>query len=98
LLVVGTRGKNISPVFRKPGENACDLGGSFPLAQYHFRHSIAQGAVMIDLGESKILKWKMAQTIDRVVRRDRALANLLEKTADGFGVQVEPSRPFFGQT
>jgi len=44
--------------------------------------------MMIDLGESKIFKWKMPQAINSIIWGDRALANLLEELSDGFGVQL----------
>ncbi|HEV2470028.1 MAG TPA: hypothetical protein VGS78_12610 [Candidatus Sulfotelmatobacter sp.] len=42
---------------------------------------------MIDLRKAEIFKRKMPEAIDGIVRRDLALANLLEQLADGFGVQ-----------
>ena len=41
---------------------------------------------MIDFGEAEIFEGQMAQAIDGVVGREFALADLLEKFADGFGV------------
>ena len=66
--------------------------GVFPWPEDHFGHSVAQRAMVIHLGESQIFEWKMAQAVDRVVGRKLAPADLLEKFADGFGVQ-ESTQP-----
>ena len=42
---------------------------------------------MVDLGEAEILEGQVTQTRDRVVGREFARAHLLEKLADGVGVQ-----------
>jgi hypothetical protein len=63
------------------------LRRSLPFSQHNFRHSSAQRAVVIDLGESEIFEGKMAQARDRVVGRDFAFADSVEELADGFGVQ-----------
>jgi hypothetical protein len=74
-------------VLREPGENPGDLRGSFPFPKNHLRHSRTKRAVMIDFCKPEIFEWQMSQAIDRVVRRKGAISNLLEKLADGFGVQ-----------
>src|SRR5271169_615747 len=43
--------------------------------------------MMIDFGEAEVFEWEMPQARDGVVGRELALAHLLEKLADGFGVQ-----------
>lgn len=43
--------------------------------------------MVVDLGESEIFKRKMAQAIHGLIGSDRAIADLLEKLADGFSVQ-----------
>src|SRR6476646_5603796 len=48
--------------------------------------------MVIHLGESKVLEGEMPQTLDSLVGRKLALADLLEKFADGIGVQEALSR------
>lgn len=43
--------------------------------------------MVIDFGEAEIFKRQMPQAIDRVVGSESPSADLLEKFADGFGVQ-----------
>jgi hypothetical protein len=62
------------------------LQWSLTLPKDHFGHPGAEAAMMIDLGESQIFKWQVAQTFDGIVRSDFSLAHLIEKFADGFGV------------
>ena len=44
--------------------------------------------MMIDFGESKIFKRQVTQPINGFIWSQCALTNLLEKLADGFGVQA----------
>jgi hypothetical protein len=88
LFISGASGKNIAAMFREPRENPRNLRRSLPFPKDHFWHSSAQRAVMVDLGEPEIFEGKMAQTIDRFVRRNCAFADFLEKLANGFCVQV----------
>jgi hypothetical protein len=74
-------------VFGEAGEDFCDLHRGLAFSENDFGHAGTQGAVMIDLGEAEIFEREMAQARDRVVGRELALAHLLEKLADGFGVQ-----------
>jgi hypothetical protein len=43
--------------------------------------------MMIDFGEAEIFEGQMTQASDGIVGREFAFADLLEKLADGFGVQ-----------
>ena len=47
--------------------------------------------MVIYLGEIQVFKRKMAQALDSIVRREFPLAYLLEKFANGFGVQKKHS-------
>ena len=68
-------------------ENRRYLHRSFSFSENHLWHSDPQSAVMVHLRKAQVLKRKMAQLLDRVVGRDLAGADLLEKLANGFGVQ-----------
>ena len=47
--------------------------------------------MVVNVGESQIFKGEMAQAVDGGVWRKRALADLVEKFADGVSVQKELS-------
>jgi len=83
----------------EPRKNPCDLRRSFPFSENDLGHSCAQRSVMIDFGESEIFERQMAQAIDCVVRGNLTFADLLEKLADGFGVQeaLSSQHPAFSQ-
>ncbi|MFZ0733260.1 MAG: hypothetical protein WAM79_13105 [Candidatus Sulfotelmatobacter sp.] len=44
--------------------------------------------MMIDLRKAEIFERKVPQAVDGIVGSDRALADLFEQLADGFGVQT----------
>jgi hypothetical protein len=59
----------------------------FILPEDYFSHTRAQSAMVIHLGKAEIFKRQMTQTLHGLIRRESALAHLLEQFADGFGVQ-----------
>jgi hypothetical protein len=74
-------------MFGKASENSCDLRRRLAFSEDDLGHAISQGTVMVDFCEAEIFKGQMAETGDGIVGRDFAFAYLLEKLADGFGVQ-----------
>ena len=71
----------------QPGKDRCHLRRSLPLAKDHLGHAAAQGAMVIQLGESEIFEWQMANAFHGFIGGKFAQAYLLEEFADGFGVQ-----------
>jgi hypothetical protein len=47
---------------------------------------LAEGAVMVDLGKTEILKGQVAQTFDGFVRRDAFFSDLIEELAKSLGI------------
>ncbi len=80
-------------MLRQPGKDGRHLGRGLARPEDHFRHSVAQGAMVVHIGESQVFEGKMAQAVDGGVGRKLALADLLEEFADGIGVQggTQPS-------
>ena len=64
----------------EPGEDLRDLRGSLALAENHFGHALAKGAVVIDLGEAQVFKREMAQALDGFVGRELFGAHLVESS------------------
>ena len=63
-----------------------DLAGRFALGKNHLGHTVAQGAMVIDLGETQVLEGQVTQALDGVVGGEALFANLLEELAKGLGV------------
>src|SRR5579862_1988135 len=78
LLLIRTRGQHVAAVLRQSRENLCHLRGGLPLAENHLWHARTQAAMVVHLGESKIFKWQMPQSIHRVIGSKFPLANLVE--------------------
>ena len=74
LLLIGAGGKDIAALFGQLCENGCDLYWSLTLAQNDFGHSVPQGAMVVDLGESEVFKRQMAQARYGVVGSEFATA------------------------
>ena len=67
---------------RALGEPLGDLGYLFrrlALAQYDLRERVAQGAVVVDLGEADVLVWEQAQLFDGGLDGGRARGDALEQ-------------------
>jgi hypothetical protein len=52
----GTRGQDVSSVLSKTGEDLSDLSGRFSFTENHFGHAMAEGAMVIDLGEAEVFE------------------------------------------
>ena len=63
---------------RQPGEDVRHLARRFSLGKNHFGHTLAQGTMVVDLGETEILKGQVAQALDGVVGGEALFSNLLE--------------------
>src|SRR6516165_5917594 len=72
------RGENIVAVLSKAGEDRSEVGRSFARAEDDFRHTHAQRAVVIDVGEAQVFEGQVLQLLHRLIGRELFLANLLE--------------------
>jgi hypothetical protein len=82
------RGEDIAFVLGQLRENLRHLSGRFALAENHLGHALAQGAVMVDLGEAQVLEGEMAEALDGFVGRELFGADLFEEAGQGSGVHV----------
>jgi hypothetical protein len=79
-------GEDVAALFRQTRKDFRHMRGRFLLAKNYFRHSGAQGPVMIDFGEAQVFKRHVAQALHGIVRRELALADCFEQFADGVSV------------
>jgi hypothetical protein len=82
------RGQDIAFVLGQLRENLRHLGGSLALAENHFGHALAEGAVMINFGEAEVFEREMAQTGYRFVGCELFGADIFEETGKGGSVHV----------
>jgi hypothetical protein len=68
------------------GEDVRYLAGRFALGKDHFGHALAEGAVVVELGETEVLKRQVTEALDGVVGGETLFSNLLEEMAKGLGV------------
>jgi hypothetical protein len=47
---------------------------------------LAEGAVVVEFGETEVLKGQVTESLDGVVGREALFSNLLEEMAKGLGV------------
>jgi hypothetical protein len=76
-------------VSRQAAENVRYLARRFSRGKNHLGHSLAQGAMVVDLGETEVLKGQVAKALDSVVRREVFFSNLLEQLAKGLGIHSD---------
>src|SRR5687768_12964246 len=72
--------------FAHGAHDRSDVRSIFSLTQDNFGKSLAQSAVMVDLGEAKIFKRQMAQSGDRLRDTYVALAYLFKQFYQTFGI------------
>jgi len=90
-LFFGGAGREDVAVFVMGGkvdENLCHLGGRFALAENHLGHALAEGTVVIDLGEAEVFEGEMAKALDGLVGGELFGANFVEEAGQGGGVHV----------
>src|ERR1700687_2615828 len=86
-LFLGSSGRQyVAAVSGQAGEDVRHLARRFALGKNHFGHTLAQGAMVVDLGETEILKGQVAKALDGFVRRETLFADLLEQLAKGLGI------------
>jgi hypothetical protein len=73
-------------VGRQASEDVRYLARRFSLGKNHFGHSLAQGTMVVNLGEAEILEGQVAQALDGLVGGEALFSNLLEQLAKGLGV------------
>jgi len=76
-------------VLSQTGKDSGNLGGCLPLPKDDLRHAGAECTMVIDFSESEVFERKMAQAFDSIVGREIPAADVIEKFADGVGVQEE---------
>ncbi len=64
-------------MFQEPGRDGNDLRNRLALTEDHLRESLAQGAVIIRPGETKIFVGKMAKMVQRSFGRHLAGTDLV---------------------
>jgi len=80
------RGEDVAFVGGQSCEDFGYLRGGLAFAEDHFGHALAEGAVVVELGEAEVFEGEMAQALDGLVGGQFALADLVEELSDGFGV------------
>src|SRR5580704_11827454 len=58
----------------------------FALGENHFGHALAQGAMVVELGESQVFEGEMTEALDSFVGGESLFSDLLEQLAQGLGV------------
>jgi hypothetical protein len=80
----GTRGEDVAAVGGEAGEDVGDLAGRFARGKNHLGHALAEGAMMVELGETQVLKRQVTQALDGFVGGEALFSNLLEQLAKSF--------------
>ncbi len=75
-------GEDVASGLGHAGEDGCYLGGGFAGGKDDLGHTGAEGAVMIDLGETEIFERKIAEAVEGFVDRRAALADFVEQRFD----------------
>src|SRR6266852_9470714 len=90
ILFLGSPGReHVAAVGRQASEDVRHLARRFALGKNHLGHALAQGAMVVDLGETEVLKGQVTQALDGVVGREALFADLLEQPAKGLGIHAD---------
>jgi hypothetical protein len=82
----GAGGQDVVAVGGEADKDFGDLCGSFSLGKDDFGGSLAEGAVVVDFGESEVFEGQVAEALDGLVGRDALFLEIREQLAQGLGV------------
>jgi hypothetical protein len=80
----GSRGQHVAAVGGEADEDVGYLGWRFARGEDHLGHALAQGAMVVEFGETEVLKGQVTQALDGVVGREALFLDLVEELAQGF--------------
>jgi hypothetical protein len=86
LFLSGTGREHIAAMCGQAAEDFGNLARRFALGKNHFGHTLAQGAMVVDLDKAEVFKGQMAEALDGVVGGEALLSDLLEQLAKGLGI------------
>src|SRR6266446_6742797 len=89
LFLGGSRRQYVAAVSGQAAEDVGDLARRFALGKNHFGHALAQGAMVVDLGETEVLKGEVTQALYGLVGGETLFPDLLEQLAKGLGIHAE---------
>ncbi len=88
LLFCRAGGQDVAFVVGQFCEDFGYLGGSFAFAEDHFGHALAEGTVVVELGEAEVFEREVAEAGDGFVGGQLLGADLGEKGVEGGGVHT----------
>ena len=88
---IGARDQNVLGFVEQARHDGADLVGRFALAEDHFRDSVPQRAMMIDLGEAQVFERQVAHAFDGRVDIHGSGADLFEQAAQMILIHTSPS-------
>ncbi len=81
----------LPPAWAMRAKICSHLRGGLARGKDHLRHAGAQRAVMIELGEAKVLEGQIAQAVQGFVDAGAALAHFVEQRFDAGAIHQSPS-------
>ena len=81
----GTRRQHVAAVGGEAGEDVGYLAGRFALGKNHFGHALAQGAMVVEFGETEVLKGQVAQALDGFVGGEALVLEPGRRACEGLG-------------
>src|SRR5258706_3357639 len=89
LFLVGPRRQHVATVSGQAVEDFRYMARRFALGKYHLGHALAQGTMVVDLGEAEVLKGQVTEALDGLVGGEVFFADLLEQLAKGLGIHSD---------
>jgi hypothetical protein len=80
--------EHVAALSGQAAEDLRYLPWRFALSKNYLGHALAQGAMVVDLGKTQVLKGQVAQPLDGLVGRDALFPDLIEQLTEGLGVHT----------
>ena len=85
------RHQEAAGAFRQPGGYSDHLLRRLALAQHHLRQVVAEGAVVVQLGEAQVFVGEETQVLQRLLDRGRAAGYRLQELPKPLCIDGSPS-------
>ena len=85
LFLGGSRGQHVAAVGGEAGEDVGYLAGRFALGKDHLGHALAQGAMVVELGETEVLEGQVTEALDGFVGGEALFFELARTDCEGLG-------------
>jgi hypothetical protein len=90
-LIGSARGQDVAASLGHAGKDGGNLGGRLACGEDNFRHSSAQGAMVVELGEAEVFEGQVLEAIDGIANGSAPVADFVEESFEAKTIHFKNS-------